>query len=89
MHVMRLLLEQKMSLLRYLKPSNALPTAKQTGFNVNKVVNSAVQESFERDQTSRKRKYTTTFTLEDHTSRGPNKCGGHELRCPRSTRLCA
>ena len=61
-----------MSLLRYLRPSNALPTAEQTGLpaSVNKVVNSAVQESLERDRTSRKRKYTTTFTPEVRASIG-------------------
>ena len=40
--------------------------------SVNKVVTSAVQENLEPDRTSRKRRYTTTFTPEDHTSRGPN-----------------
>ena len=66
-----------MSLRRYLKPVSKLPTVDQAGLpaNVPKEVNQAVATTLERDEASpgkgsKKRKYTTTFTPEDHAAIG-------------------
>ena len=58
-----------MSLRRYFKPANKLPTADKAGqsANVVKEVNQVVTRTLERTEASagKKRKYTTTFTTED------------------------
>ena len=58
-----------MSLRRYFKPANKLPTADKAGqsANVVKEVNQVVTRTLERTEASagKKRKYTTTFTPED------------------------
>ena len=61
-----------MSLRRYFKPANKLPTADKAGqsANVVKEVNQVVTRTLERTEASagKKRKYTTTFTPEDRAA---------------------
>ena len=61
-----------MSLRRYFKPANKLPTADKAGqsANVVKEVNQVVTRTLERSEASagKKRKYTTTFTPEDRAA---------------------
>ena len=58
-----------MSLRRYFKPANKLPTADKAGQSAN-VVNQVVTRTLERTEASagKKRKYTTTFTPEDRAA---------------------
>ena len=61
-----------MSLRRYFKPANKLPTADKAGqsANVVKEVNQVVTRTLERTEASagKNRKYTTTFTPEDRAA---------------------
>ena len=61
-----------MSLRRYFKPANKLPTADKAGLSANVVreVNQVVTRTLERSEASagKKRKYTTTFTPEDRAA---------------------
>ena len=61
-----------MSLRRYFKPANKLPTADKAGLSANvvKEVNQVVTRTLERSEasTGKKRKYTTTFTREDRAA---------------------
>ena len=61
-----------MSLRRYFKPANKLPTADKAGLSANvvKEVNQVVTRTLERSEASagKKRKYTTTFTSEDRAA---------------------
>ena len=64
-----------MSLLRYFKPANRLPTADEAGLpttvtaEVNKAVEKA-QHGASKVEKSKKRKYTTAFTPEDRAAIG-------------------
>jgi hypothetical protein len=70
----------EMSILNFFKPTNALPTAKETGLSkqaiqeANKAVESILKEQEEEaDETpssKKKRKYTTTFSPEDRAEIG-------------------
>ena len=75
-----------MSLRRYFKPANKLPTAEETGLptNVLKEVNQVVSDTVDRSggaTTGRKIKYTTTFSAEDRAAIGryaaENTFAGH------------
>ena len=61
-----------MSLRRYFKPANKLPTADKAGLSANvvKEVNQVVTRTLERSEASagKKRKYTTIFTPEDRAA---------------------
>ena len=61
-----------MSLRRYFKPANKLPTADKAGLSANvvKEVNQVVTRTLEQSEASagKKGKYTTTFTPEDRAA---------------------
>ena len=60
-----------MSLRRYFKPTNKLPTADEAGLSAN-VVNQVVTSALERSEASagKNRKYTTVFTPDDRAAIG-------------------
>ena len=63
-----------MSLRKYFKPVNALPTPKESGLSMhatteaNKAVEKALWRETEAESTGRKRKYTSTFTPEERAA---------------------
>ena len=63
-----------MSLRKYFKPANALPTPKESGLSMhatteaNKAVEKALWRETEAESTGRKRKYTSTFTPEERAA---------------------
>ena len=65
-----------MSLGKYFKPANALPTYKESGLSmhatteVNKAVERALQRETEAKSTGRKRKCTSTFTPKERAAIG-------------------
>ena len=63
-----------MSLRRYFKPTNKLPTADEAGLSANvvKEVNQVVTSALERSEASagKNRKYTTTFTPDNRAAIG-------------------
>ena len=63
-----------MSLLRYFKPNNKLPTADEARLSANvvKEVNQVVTSALERSEasTGKNQKYTTIFTPDDHAAIG-------------------
>ena len=72
-----------MSILKFFRPANLLPTAKDTGLSehltqeANKAVESAMQKENEAPPPKKKRKYTTTFSPKDRAVIGKHaaECG--------------